>query len=308
VKRMVAVATAAVAASVASLPAGCALPHRKDLDDVTKVAATRSTAESVLIAYDNARTQADAHWSASALASAEAGPLLRIDAGQYLVSFRLNPDKPLETTPLTRAAVVASPRFGHYPLWFVTEVPLRGTGVSKVSLFTRQSTITPWRMAYGPEVAGHARLPEFRTVVSAARACADYARALQTGSRPLSRRFAHDTFQYEMRAIQTSQAKLAYTNFRQTWSVLPVRYALRLADGGVLAFATLVRTDRYRVEPGGYLRWHGNAEARAYLPHGVRHWARLRYYHQILMEIPPTGDGEPAVIGQYGGVVSGAGL
>jgi hypothetical protein len=320
-KRLVA---GAAVISLAAMLAGCDLPHRKDLDELTKLAATPSTAASVVLAYDDVRARADARWSASALASAEGGPLLRIDAGAYLVSFRLAPDQPLETTRLDSPVAVASPRFARYPLWFVAEVPVPAEGVSRVPLFKRGSTTAPWRMLYGPEIAGDATLPEFRTdehgaaipvspqdgdgvVASPERACRDYAKVLQTRSTPLSREFANDTFRRQMRAIQDSQARLAYTTFRQHWSARPVRYALRLDDGGVLAFATLVRTDHYLVQPGGYLRWHGNADARAYLPHGVSHWARLRYYHQILMEIPPDGGGKPAVIGQYGGVVSAAG-
>lgn len=313
-----------ILATVLAMPAGCALPHRKHLDDLTKVAAARSTAASVLLAYDSVRADADAHWSDSTLAQVEGGPLLHIDAGAYLVSFRLTPDEPIETTPLSGPGIVASPRFGSYPLWFAAELPVPGAGITRMALFARESTTTPWRMMYGPEIAGDATLPEFRTddqgaalpvspgdadgvVMSPARACRDYARVLQTRSSPLSRDFAHDTFLQQMRSIQDSQAKLSYAGFRQSWSLLPVRYALRLEDGGVLVFATLVRTDRYLVEPGGYLRWTGNAAAKAYLPGGVQHWARLRYYHQILMEIPPAGAGKPVVIGQYGGVVSGAG-
>jgi hypothetical protein len=318
------VVVAATLATLLTLPAACALPHRKDLDDLTKVAAARSTAASVLLTYDSVRANADARWSHSTLATVEGGPLLRIDAGAYLVSFRLSPDEPLETTPLSGPGVVASPRFSSYPLWFVAELPLPDSGVSRMSLFARASTTAPWRMMYGPEIAFDAPLPAFRTddqgaavpvspqdadglVMSPGRACRDYATLLQNRSSPLSRKFAHDAFLRQMRTIQDSQDKLAYAGFRQTWSVMPVRYALRLDDGGVLVFATLVRTDRYHVEPGGYLRWNGNTAGKAYLPHGVRDWARLRYDHQILMEIPPAGQGKPAVIGQYGGVVSGAG-
>jgi hypothetical protein len=315
---------APILATLLTLPAACALPHRKDLDDLRKVAAVRSTAASVLLNYDSVRANADARWSDSTLAKVEGGPLLRIDAGAYLVSFRLSPDQPFETTPLSGPGVVASPRFGSYPLWFVAELPVPDAGVSRMSLFARKSTTDPWRMMYGPEIAADATLPAFRTddqgaavsvgphdadgvVMSPSRACRDYAKVLQARSSPLSRMFVRDAFLQQMREIQGAQAKLAYATFRQTWSIMPVRYALRLDDGGVLVFATLVRTDRYHVDPGGYLRWNGNTAGKAYLPHGVRDWARLRYDHQILMEIPPVGGGKPAVIGQYGGVVSGAG-
>jgi hypothetical protein len=315
---------APVLATLLTLPVACALPHHKDLDDLTKVAAARSTAASVLLNYDSVRANADARWSDATLATVEGGPLLRIDAGAYLVAFRLSPDQPLETSPLSGPGLVASPRFGSYPLWFVAKLPVPDAGISRVSLFARRSTTDPWRMMYGPEVAVDAALPEFRTddqgaavpvsphdsdgvVMSPARACHGYATLLRARSSPLAGKFAPDAFLQQMRDIRHAQRNLAYASFRQTWSVMPVRYALRLDDGGVLVFATFVRTDRYHVDPGGYLRWNGNTAAKAYLPHGVRHWARLRYYHQILMEIPPVGGGRPAVIGQYGGVVSGAG-
>lgn len=321
---MMRIVAAAAAASVAVLPAGCALPHHKDLDDRSKLAVTSATAASVLSTYNTVRDQADAHWSPSTLASAESAPLLRIDAGRYLVSFRLNPERTLQTAPLRDPVLVASPRFARYPMWFMTEVPLPAAGVSKVALFVRAATTTPWKMVYGPEIAGTATLPDLRTddqgaaipvspgdadgvVTSPARASADYANLLNTGPTPTSREFVPDAFLRRMLAVQDSQAKLAYIGFHQSWSVLPVRYALRLEDGGVLAFATLVRMDVYRVEPGGYLQWPGNSDARAYLPSGVTQTARIRYYHQIVMRIPPTGDGKVAVIGQYGGVVSGKG-
>jgi hypothetical protein len=321
VRRIVA---AAAAASVAVLPAGCALPHHKDINDRSKLAITPAASASVLSTYNNVRAQADAHWSPSTLASAEAAPLLRIDAGRYLVSFRLNPDRTLETAPLRDPVLVASPRFDRYPMWFMTEVPLPASDVSKVALFVREGTTTPWKMVYGPEIAGTATLPALRTddqgaaiqvspddangvVTSPAQASADYANLLDTGSTQLSREFVPDAFLRRMLAVQDSQTKLTYIGFHQSWSVRPVRYALRLENGGVLAFATLVRTDRYRVEPGGYLQWPGNADASAYLPNGVTQTARLRYYHQIVMKIPPTGDGKVAVIGHYGGVVSGKG-
>lgn len=313
----------AAAALVAVLPTGRTLPHHKDLGDRSKLAVTSGTAAAVLSTYNTVRAQADAHWSPSTLASAEAPPLLRIDAGRYLVSFRLNPDRTLKSPPLRDPILVASPRFDHYPMWFMTEVPLPAGDVSKVGLFIRGGTTTPWKMVYGPEIAGTATVPDLRTddqgaaipvspddangvVTSATQASSNYENLLDAGLVP-SREFVPDAFLRRMLAVQDSQAKLTYIGFHQSWSVLPVRYALRLEDGGVLAFATLVRTDRYRVAPGGYLQWPGNADAKAYLPNGVTQVARLRYYHQIVMRIPPTGDGKVDVIGQYGGVVSGNG-
>ena len=65
-------------------------------------------------------------------------------------------------------------------------------------------------------------------------------------------------------------------------------------------------------EHEGYLRTvdttrtkFGGSEAGAYLPDPITDTAKLRYEHQVLMVVP--AEGQPLVIGQYGGPVSAQG-
>ena len=322
----------AVAALLASLLVlgGCTLPHRKDFGDLTKMAMTLPSMVSILNAYNAARAEADARLDGSILADVEAGAALDIDEGRYFVARHVDPEAAMRTQPLGEPVLLASPRFRAYPMWFAAAMPngdsMTGGSPStaKVAVFARSSTVEPWRLVYGPDIAAGTQLPRLVTdpsgaaqpvrpgdgsglVSSPQRIVEAYATVLADPLAPHAGGFANDDFIRQMRDIQRAQSALVYADFEQTWNARPVRYALRTADGGALVFATLVRTDRYTVTSQSFIDWEGNAAAKAYLPGRVFRSARLRYLHQILMLVPPAGHGKPRVIGQYGGVVDGSG-
>jgi hypothetical protein len=106
-----------------------------------------------------------------------------------------------------------------------------------------------------------------------------------------------------MRQIRKAQPRKGVT-FDQEWKAEPVDYVLRLVDGGALMLVDLHRLDVFRVNQGNALKF-GGSEAGAYLPDPITDVARLRYAHQVLMVVP--AEGQPLVIGQYGGLVSAQG-
>ena len=106
-----------------------------------------------------------------------------------------------------------------------------------------------------------------------------------------------------MRQIREAQPHQGVA-FDQQWRAEPVDYVLRLADGGALMVVDLRRLDAFRVKKGNALKFNGT-EAGVYLPDPITDVAKLRYAHQVLMVVP--AEGQPLVIGQYGGLVSARG-
>ena len=110
-----------------------------------------------------------------------------------------------------------------------------------------------------------------------------------------------------MRDVAAQQSAIPGVRFAQSWSTKPVEYALGTADGGALVFATLVRVDRYRIDPGRAIDWPEGSEQEAFLSGRLYSTGVLRYFHQVLMYVPPSSSELPFVLGQYGGVVEGVG-
>ena len=112
-----------------------------------------------------------------------------------------------------------------------------------------------------------------------------------------------DSFVTQMRAQAAGLAKPG-TTFRRTWSSQPVTHTMRTQDGGALVFGTLMRQDGWVLAPGATVTWPEGSEHKAYLGSLMTGSGVLRYYHQVLMYVPPQGGvGLPRVLGQYGGVV-----
>jgi hypothetical protein len=315
----------AAVAGAALLAAGCGLPQRKDTSVVTRPGASQGSARAVVDGYNAVRRRADAVLDGSLLARVEGGALLDIDQGAYFVSVRV--DEPAEYPQVRLAAPerVLSPRFRHYPLWFVVLVRDRVGGTKRVAVFERADSVSPWLMVMAPETIPGAGLPRFArdreggvatvapgdataTGVSPATALRRYARALAPGRTADDAFFAPDAFLARTRAFQRTQQSLPFAAFRQTWTAQPPRYALRVAGGGVLVFGTLTRTDAYSVQPDSYVDWADTSDTAAYLPGRVYRSAVLDYAHQVLMFVPVRGQGRPRLIGQYGGVVDGDGF
>jgi hypothetical protein len=138
-----------------------------------------------------------------------------------------------------------------------------------------------------------------------ARAAAEaYASALADPDAPEAAEIANDSFVRQMRSAAAANAALPDVDFSQTWSVEDVRYALRTADGGALAFVTFLRQDTYTVPEGLTVTWPDDSPQKAFLSSGISGSGKLSYYHQVLIHLP-GGKGKPRALGQYGGVVSG---
>jgi hypothetical protein len=312
-------------ACVALVGAGCGLPQRKDTSVVTRPAASQASARAVVAAYNAVRRRADAVLDGSLLARVEGGPLLDIDQGSYFASVRVDEPGDYPAVRLAPPERVVAPRFADYPLWFAVLARDRTGGTKRVAVFERVDSVSPWLMVMAPETTPGAGLPRFArddeggvvtvapddattTAVSPAVALRRYARALAPGEGPDDALFAPDRFLERSRVFQQAQQSLPFASFRQTWTALPPRYALRVAGGGVLVFGTLVRTDAYSVRADSYIDWADSSDTAAYLPGRVYRSAELDYAHQVLMFLPAKGQGRPRLIGQYGGVVDGEGF
>lgn len=321
-RRPAVVVAAVVACCLAA--AGCALPHRKDDLRVTKVAASRTQVEQVYDRYLKIRRNALHVLDARPLASIESGPVLAIDAGAFQVARRLRLSKQPQQRQDIRILDVHTPRLNSYPLWFVVVAADRVSQVTRVQIFQRERATSQWEMVASPQTLPSTTLPEFETdasgalvgvrpgsaeglVVSPTAALDAYAGALDDPASPAAGRVAVDSFVRAMRDVARRQRAIAGVRFAQSWSARPVEYALRTSDGGALVFATLVRIDRYRIKPGRAIDWPEGSEQEAFLSRRLYSRGVLRYFHQVLMYVPPTSGGKPFALGQYGGVVEGAG-
>ncbi len=309
-----------VAAGVAS---GCALPHHKDLDDLSKPGVSLTAAVSVLSSYNRALAEID---NAGALTEIETGSLLVVDQGAFRIRQRLGvTGQQLELDP--RAEILVD-RFDSYPLWFVAVSRASGQDQQTVAVFIRSSSTGVWRAAMAPRLAATTQLPSLalrddgtavrydtadeggwsdgetsRLPAAPQQIANHYASVVSSPESPFADDFVEDSFITQMRDLRAAQPTTNVT-FNQSWEAAPVKYVLRLVDGGAMMFVTLNRTDNYQVDKGHSLQFSGS-EPGAYLTEPVRRSARLHYQHQVLMVVPLKG--LPLVIGQYGGLVAATG-
>jgi hypothetical protein len=186
-------------------------------------------------------------------------------------------------------------------------------------VFERASSTERWQLTASPEALLSTVLPIPRTagdelevvdpedsaglVTSPSAAMEAYAAALGDPSSPSAKQVTADSFVTQMRAQAAGLAKPG-TTFRRTWASQPVQYAVRTEDGGALVFGTLMRQDGWVLTPGAVVRWPADSEQKAYLGDPMSGSGVLRYYHQVLLYVPPQGGvGLPRVLGQYGGVI-----
>ncbi len=310
---------------LAVLMTACAVPQRKDTSVVSKPAATTTSAQSVVARYNAVRARADEHLDVSLLPQVEGGDLLDIDQGAYFVAVRVDKPKGYATVQLAPPEQVISPRFDAYPLWFVVFARDEKGGNKRVAVFERADSVSPWLMTMAPETTPEAALPPVvqdgngaavtvapddatGTGVSPTEALQRYAAALAPEQSADDAFFAADAFLAQTRKFQQTQASLPFATFQQTWTPQPPRFALRVEGGGALVFGTVNRRDAYSVQTNSYIDWDDNADTAAYLPGRVYRSATLDYTHQLLLFLPPRGEGKPRLIGQYGGVVDGQGF
>jgi len=319
-----AVLLAGLLAAVSVPVAACAVPHPKDTSVVGKLAATRVSAEVVVARYNTVRARADDILDGSLLPQIEGEGLLDIDQGAYFVSVRVDDPSEYPTVRLAPPERVVSPRFDSYPLWFVVMARNERGENKRAAVFEKADSVSPWRMTMAPETTPDAVLPAVAqdetgaavtvapddgsvTGVSPAEVLQRYAGALAPGESGDDTFFAPDAFLDQTRKFQQTQGSLPFATFDQTWTAQPPRFTLRTEDGGFLVFGAVTRRDSYSVQNNSYIDWDDTADTAAYLPGRVYRSAVLDYTHQLLLYVPPEGQGLPRLIGQYGGVVDGQG-
>jgi hypothetical protein len=315
---------AALMAATPLLVAACAVPHPKDTSIVSKLAATPVSADVVVAKYNAVRARADDILEPSLLPQIESDGLLDIDQGAYFVSVRVDDPSAYPTVHLAPPEQVLSPRFDAYPLWFAVMARNERGGNKRVAVFQKADSVSPWLMTMAPETASEAVLPavaqddtgaavtvasddDTSTGVSPADVLQRYAGALAPGESQDDTFFAPDAFLDQSRKFQQTQDSLPFATFAQFWSAQPPQFTLRTEDGGFLVFGTVTRRDSYSVQTNSYIDWDDTADTAAYLPGRVYRSATLDYTHQLLLYVPPKGQGRPRLIGQYGGVVDGQG-
>ena len=298
--------------------AGCGVvPHVRSASAPLKVGASPAQAVSVLARYAVVRAESAKTADVGHLADAESGSLLAIESTTYYAS------RALGVTP--GAAAVGAPTdiwsgaFTKYPLWFAAVVPSPAEKTQVALVFARKSSTDPWRAVMGPRLAQETELPAMLTdgdgasatlgdrsaapSASATSLARHYADVLADPRSPFADQFETDSFITQMRQLAQAQPR-EHIEFRQTWTADPVRYAFRLADGGVLMFVDLHRSDHYQIK-GKHALGFAGSEAAAFIPEPVHHSARLDYEHEVLLLAP--ADGKAFAIGQFGGLVSATG-
>ena len=296
----------------------CAVPHKRGDVSVEKTAARESEVTAVFNQYRKVRNTAIELLDAKPLSIVESGPVLAIDSGSFEVSQRLSKTQKQDTAAV-EVTDLQTPRFKKYPLWFFAVVRDAKAGVNRVQIFERETAVEPWLLVASPETLADTPIPGIRregadalTVkptdgvgmsMSAEEAAKAYAKALADPKSPEVGKVADDSFIKQMRATAETNSKLTGVTFTQSWGSDDVKYVLRTADGGALAFVTLLRLDTYEVKSGLTVSWPEGTPQQAFLSSGISSSGKLRYYHQVLLYIP-SGNGKPRAIGQYGGVVS----
>lgn len=298
--------------------AGCTLPRHKDLDAVTKKAATLTEASNVISRFNRLRDAADSSGAVRGLAQIEGGSLLQLDAAAVFARQQLG--VLTSSTRLDATSTIVSGSFERYPFWFLAVGDAYADRQKIAGVFVRESSTSPWLLTLAPRLATSTTFPavgvsddgaamllsaaEQRGLpVSPQTLVSRYVRLLADPSAAHFNGFVPDAFLASVRELQQAPPDTNAT-LTQTWSAQPVEYALRLAGGGALVFAELERTDHYRVLGQHALRWPGS-EAATYIAHPVHSAATLTYEHQLLLMMP--ADSKPMVIGQYGGLVDARG-
>jgi hypothetical protein len=301
-----------------AVAAACSFPEHKDLTEVSQKAVTLSIAGNVVAGFNAQVDAATASYNLRKLRSVETGSLYAIDAARLFAGEQLGTHT--LATSVNGTALILAGRFRRYPLWFVAVTAQSGHKEPVAGVFVRDTSTGPWRLSLAPRLAVSAELPPVATSAdgsallvrptqrsaggpSPQQLVDRYTSVLADPGAPYVDDFSNDAFLRSVRASQLAQPRhrVAVT---ETWAAEPVRYALRLASGGALVFATVVRTDIYRVRGNSVLDWQGSPAA-AYFGHPVRQRASVTYNSQLLLLQPPSG--KTQVIGEYGGLVAASG-
>lgn len=313
----------AVVVALAST-AGCAIPSGV-ADEPTKLAASGSQATEIVERWAIRRAEARWQLDAAPLESVEAAETLAIDRGAFQVARRLLVEGPEQIRQDLRLEAALSPRLTAYPLWFLAVVEDGERDLSKLQVHRRADATGPWQLVAQAEVLPQTQLPEVAMdetgailplpgddttglAASPQDVAQAYAGLLADPAKDGDEVVLVDSFVQQMRSITETQSSIDGVRFRQGWAARDVQWAARTRDGGALVFATMVRTDRYRLRPGTAIHWPEGSEQEAFLSGRAYRAATLRYLHQVLLYLPPVGGGQARAVGQYGGVVSGTGV
>jgi hypothetical protein len=298
--------------------AACSFPEHKDLTNVSEKAVTLSIAGNVVAGFNAQVDAATASYNLRKLHSVETGSLYAIDAARLFARKQLGTHT--FATSVNGTALILAGTFRRYPLWFVAVTSQLRHKEPVAGVFVRSTSTGPWRLSLAPRLAASAQLPPVETSadrsavlvpptqpsaggLSPQQLVDRYTAVLADPGAPYVDDFSNDAFLRSVRASQLAQPR-QHVDVTETWGAEPVRYALRLANGGALVFATVVRTDIYRVRGNSVLDWQGSPAA-AYFRHPVRQRASVTYNSQLLLLQPPSGKSQ--VIGEYGGLVAATG-
>ena len=318
-----ATARALLGAVVLALVAGCTLPTPREAPGGKRAV---SDADASAVVSQLSRVHDDAVSGRTPLGTVQTGEVAEIDRISHVIRRRLQ--LPPDTLALSSPLDVWAGRFSRYPLWFATVARMRVSGEQFVGVFERTSSTSPWLLVAAPRLAAGTRIPSVAETTDGSAVVYDalgepehwsdgapieplepdevvsrYLSVLAVDRSPYREDFVDDSFRQQMRRVSQAQPGPGI-GFRQAWSAAPVRYGVRLADGGALLFATLERAERFRVRGDARLSFTG-LEAGAYLRAPIARFATVRYRHQVLLLVPASG--KPLVVGQYGGVVSATG-
>lgn len=309
--------------TVAIVAAGCAIPHKKSEFGVSKVAADSGEIDRIFDRYRKVRNNSLKLLDVQPLSTVESGPVLAIDSGSIRVSKQLGLEQTQDNGRLSVLEVL-SPQVGSYPLWFLAVVRDEARDLVKVQIFERKTAVAEWSLVASPETLPSTEIPEIAResgdtlvpvdassasglVSSPSDAVKNYAGALSDPESKDAGRVVNDGFIKQMREVAASSEDLEDVELEQSWAPRKLEYAIRTSDGGALVFATMLREDSYTVKDGVTVAWPDGSPQKAFLSGDISQSGQLRYYHQLLLYVPASGQGKPYALGQYGGVVSGEG-
>lgn len=160
-RRARATAVAASLASTVLLAAGCSLPHERTETGASKVAIAQADAEEIYARYARVRKSALRLLDPQPLTSIESGPVLAVDSGALQVARRLLLSKRADDSQDLQIQQVLAPRLSSYPLWFVAVVRDGVRKLTKVQIFTRETSVSTWQLVASPETLTTVDLPPF---------------------------------------------------------------------------------------------------------------------------------------------------
>jgi len=309
--------------ALVGLTAGCTVPLPVDEQPV-KTAVAQDDADEVVARWAERRAEAVRTLDPAPLAEVEAGATLAVEEGALAVARRLITPGSQETDQDLRLRRVVAPRLSSYPLWFIAVVDDGQRELAKVQVYRRAQAAGPWQLVSTTEVLPSTQLPDValddtgafepvdpadaKGLPAAPQEIADgYAALLDDLEARGDELVLVDSFVEQMRAVATNLDSLDGVRLRQSWRAQPVRWVARTSDGGALVFATMARDDRYRITSGTAAAWPEGSAQSAFLAGRGDTSAVLRFRHQVLLYVPPTGGGQARALGQYGGVVSTTG-